>query len=113
MSVRIRTLNEAAELLGTTRHRLRRGIDAGRYPSLRWQNRLLVDVDAVGPIVAAEDREAEALVGIGEMSRRTGLPATTLRRMCKEGLLPYQQDRQRRYRFRPSDVMAALQDMMR
>ena len=69
--MRIRTLNEAAEALGTTRHRLRRGIDAGRYPVMRWGQRLLVDLDVIEPIVRAEDAEAEARVGIGEISRMT------------------------------------------
>lgn len=110
--MRIRTLNEAAEALGTTRHRLRRGIDAGRYPVMRWGQRLLVDLDVIEPIVRAEDAEAEARVGIGEISRMTGLPPTTIRRMCKDGLLPYVQDKQSRYKFRPSEVLAAIEQMM-
>ena len=110
--MKMRTLNEAAEALGTTRHRLRRGIDAGRYPQLKWGNRVLVDLDVIGPIIQAEDAEAEKTVGIGELSELTGLPPTTIRRMCKQGVLPYTKDKQSRYKFRPSEVLAALQNMM-
>lgn len=110
--MKMRTLNEAAEALNTTRHRLKRGIDAGRYPSMRWGSRLLVDLDVVGPIVEAENAEAEKTVGIGELSELTGLPPATIRRMCREGMLPFTQDKRTRYRFRPSEVMAAIQNMM-
>lgn len=110
--MKMRTLNEAAEALGTTRHRLRRGIDAGRYPCLKWGTRVLVDLDVVGPIVKAEDADAERTVGIGELSEMTGLPATTIRRMCRDGALPYTQDKRTRYRFKPSEVMAAIQKLM-
>lgn len=110
--MKMRTLNEAAEALGTTRHRLRRGIAAGRYPALHWGSRLLVDLDVVAPIVKAEDAEAERTVGMGQLSELTGLPPETLRRMCREGVLPYRKDKQGRYRFRPSEVMAAIENMM-
>lgn len=110
--MKMRTLNEAAEALGTSRHRLRRGIDAGRYPAMKWGTRLLVDLDVIGPIVKAEDAEAEKTVGIGKLSELTGLPPATIRRMCKTGMLPYTQDKQRRYKFRPSAVIAAIENMM-
>lgn len=110
--MKMRTLNEAADALGTTRHRLRRGIEAGRYPAMKWGTRLLVDLDVIEPIVRAEDAEAEKTVGIGELSQLTGLPPATIRRMCKQGLIPYAQDKRTRYRFRPSQVVAALQNMM-
>ena len=110
--MRIRTLNEAAAALGISRHRLRRGIAAGRYPTLPWGNRALVDLDAIEPIVAAENAEAEKTVGVGQLSALTGLPPTTIRKMCKAGMLPYTKDKQRRYLFRVSDVMAAIQNMM-
>lgn len=108
----MRTLNEAAGALGTTRHRIRRGIDAGRYPFMRWGHRLLVDLDVIEPIVRAEDAEAEKTVGIGQLSELTGLPPATIRRMCKQDILPYARDRQGRYKFRPSEVMSAIQNMM-
>ena len=110
--MRMRTLNEAAEALGTTRHRLKQGIDGGKYPAMRWGSRVLVDLDAIGPIIAAEDAEAERLVGIGEISEMTGLPVTTIRKMCREGVLPFERDKRTRYRFRPSEVMAAIENMM-
>ena len=110
--MKMRTLNEAAEALGTTRHRIRRGIQAGRYPSMQWGSRLLVDLDVLEPIIRSEDAEAEKTVGIGQLSELTGLPPTTIRRMCKQGVLPYTKDKQSRYKFRPSEVLAALQNMM-
>ena len=53
--MRMRTINEAAEALGVTGYRLRQGIQSGRYPSLKLGRRRLVDLDALAPIVEADD----------------------------------------------------------
>lgn len=110
--MKMRTINEAAEALGISRHRIRCGVEAGRYPAMRWGHRRLVDLDVLEPIVRAEDIEREKAVGIGAISEMTGLPRTTIRRMCRDGVLPYTQDKRSRYMFRPSDVMAEIEKMM-
>lgn len=79
---------------------------------MRWGRRLLVDLDVLEPILRAEDAEGEKRVGIGKISELTGLPRGTIRRMCREGVLPYARDRRSRYQFRPSEVMEAIEQMM-
>lgn len=108
--MRIRTLNEAAAELGTTRDRLRRGIAAGKYPFLNWGNRYLVDVELLEPILAAED-EAKNTIGIKECAEQLGLSVDVIRRMARSGLIPFEQQG-RYYRFRLNDVEAAIRKQM-
>lgn len=108
--MKMRTLNEAAAELGTTRDRLRRGVASGRYPALSWRNRYLVDVDALGPILAAED-EAQNTVGANECAELLGLSADVIRRMARSGLIPYERQG-RYYRFRLKDVETAIRKQM-
>lgn len=108
--MKIRTLNEAAAELGTTRDRLRRGIAAGKYPFMTWGNRYLVDVDLIAPILAAED-EAKNTIGIKECAEQLGLSVDVIRRMARSGLIPYEQ-KGRYYRFRLSEVEAAIRKQM-
>lgn len=110
--MKLRTITEAAEQLGVPRHRLQRGVESGRYPSMKWLNRRLVDLDTLAAILAEEDAEAEDRVGIRQLSELTGLPVTTLRRMCREGVIPFGRDRRGLYQFRATEVMAALQNLM-
>lgn len=108
--MKMRTLNEAAAELGTTRERLRRGILAGKYPCLQWGNRRLVDIDVLGPMLAAEDA-ANDTIGITECAKTLGLSPDALRRMARQGLVPYEM-KGKYYRFRLHEVEAALQRMM-
>ena len=106
-------MNEAANALGTTRHRLRCGINAGRYPCIRWESRILVDLDVVEPLVRADQARRETWVGIGEISRITGLSIGTLRHMCRDGAIPYRRDKQGRYQFQVTMVVSSLSNMMK
>lgn len=108
--MKMRTLNEAAAELGTTRDRLRRGVVSGKYPALSWRNRYLVDVDELGPILAAED-EAKNTIGIKECAEQLGLSADVIRRMARSGVVPYERQG-RYYRFRLKEVEAAIRKQM-
>lgn len=108
--MKMRTLNEAAAELGTTRDRLRRGVVSGKYPALNWRNRYLVDVDALRPILAAED-EAQNTVGVHECAELLGLSADVIRRMARSGLIPHERQG-RYYRFRLKDVEDAIHKRM-
>jgi len=107
--MKLRTLNEAVAELGTSRMRLRRGIQAGKYPCLQWGNRMLVDIDVLGPMLEAED--ADSTIGVAECAERVGLSASTLRRMAQKGLIPCEMENNH-YRFRLHDVESALKQMM-
>ncbi len=113
--MKMRTLNEAAEELGLKRHLLRKGITDGRYPSMVWGNRRLVDVDQLRPIVEAERRAAEAhegLIGLRECAGLVGLTPDTLRRMTKAGYVPFEKSGPY-YRYHLADVEAALREHMK
>lgn len=109
--MRMRTLNEAAAELGTTRERLRRGIAAGRYPAMKWRNRFLVDIDVLAPILAAED-EAANTIGIKECAEQLGLSVDVIRRMARSGVIPSER-RGRYFRFRLHEVQAAIEQRMK
>lgn len=113
--MKLRTLNEAAAALGVTRRKLREGIRKGLYPAIQWGNRLLVDVDELGPIIEAErQRKAERadMIGLRECADAIGLSAETLRRMAVAGLVPYERSG-RYYRFRLEDVENAIRNGMK
>lgn len=111
--MKLRTINEAARALGISVTRLRRGIAAGKYPSVQWGNRALVDLDVLGPILEEErQREAaEGTVGLRECAEAIGVSQDALRRMALAGLVPYQRGG-RFYRFRIQDVEAAIRGKM-
>ena len=110
--MRMRTLSEAAAELGMSRNRLRRRIEAGKLPYLMWGNRMLVDLDEIGPMLQAE-LEAESMVGFADLEVLTGLSTNTLRQMCAEGIIPFVRDSRNYYRFDPEAVQAALREHMR
>ena len=110
--MRMRTINEAAEALGVTGYRLRQGIQSGRYPSLKLGRRRLVDLDALAPIVEAEEANRESWTGTMEISRLTGLRPGQIRRMSDEGQLPHRRDRDGRYRYQANRVGEVLKKLM-
>lgn len=112
--MKLRTLTEAAKLLGISRRRLRAGIEEGRYPAMEWGNRLLVDVDVLAKIIAEERRkEASGVgwVGLRECAEAIGVSTETLRRMAQAGVVPYKRHG-RFYRFQPAEVEAAIRRNM-
>lgn len=111
--MRLRTLNEAAELLGVSRRKLRDGIRQGTYPCVPWKNRLLVDIDELQEILEAE-RAQEALgeIGLRECAAAIGVSENTLRHMAAEGMVPYRK-RGRYYRFQLETVLAAIREQMK
>ena len=108
--MKMRTINEAAGELGITRHRLNSGIRDGRYPSMQWGSRKLVDVDALRPIVEAE-KTREGMVRIQECADLIGVSATTLRNMLHKGIVPYERRGQYFY-FDVDAVKEALRQRM-
>lgn len=104
--MRLMTISEAARLLGISEQRLRRGVEAGRYPYIRIGSRKLVDVDELEPVIRAE----QATIGIREAAQLTGLPMTAIRRGAREGWLPCRKDG-KAYLFQPAQLLDALEQM--
>ena len=104
--MRIMTVGEAAAALGISRSQLRRGIQSGKYPAIYWGGRILVDLDALKAIIAAERR-----VGLKACADQIGMSASTLRRMAQAGLIPYTVENGR-YLFEPELVKEALRKLM-
>lgn len=86
--MKLRTLNEAAELLGVSRRRLREGIADGRYPTFRWGNRQLVDLDTLRKIIEREDAARNRMIGTKACAEAVGVSPSTLRRMAVAGVVP-------------------------
>ncbi len=64
--MKFRTCREAAEELneefGVNQSHLKRGCMEGKYPSMKIGNRLLVDVDALRPILERERQDRQGLL---------------------------------------------------
>ena len=86
--MRLKTINEAARLLEVSSGRIRRGVEAGRYPYIESGRRKLVDVDELAAILAGED----AMIGLREAAALTGLSEGTLRRWARDGTVPARKD---------------------
>lgn len=102
--MRLRSIPEAAQLLGIDAQRLRRGIQSGRYAHYEIEGRILVDVDALGEIIEAERRT----ISIEEAAQLTGLTKTMIRRGAKGGWLPCERIG-KAYRFTPARLLEALE----
>lgn len=110
--MKLRTLNEAAEELGTNRTRLRNGVIEGRYPYLKWGNRYLVDVDRLAGILEREEEaKGRDMVGLRACAAEIGVQPSALRRMAEAGFVPCR-TAGGRYRFRVRDVKKALEERM-
>ena len=113
--MKLRTLTEAAKILGVSRYHLRAGIAAGRYPAFTWGNRQLVDVEALAEILAEERRRQEAgegMIGLRECAEAIGVAPEALRRMALAGLVPFERQG-RYYRFCLADVERAIRGGMK
>lgn len=113
--MKLRTLTEAAEILGVSRRQLRDGVMAGRYPSITWGNRLLVDLDVLAGILEDERQRRErhdGLIGLRECAEAIGLTPDQLRRMALRGMVPYTK-RGRYYCFILADVEMAIRTHMK
>lgn len=88
----MKTCGEAADILKdvfpVTAAKLKKGCLSGKYPFIRICSRIIVDVDELRQILARE-REDNLLLSTDELSQRTGLCPSTIRRATKEGWLPY------------------------
>lgn len=108
--MRLMTCSEASKELGVSRERIKRGVDAKRYPYvLLPQGRILVDLDELSPIINFEDA-LKNYIGIVELSKETGLSREVLRRGAEEGWIPSVK-MGIRYRFSLDEVMAAIDGM--
>lgn len=87
VSVKLRTLSEAAYELEISRSKLRAGLASGRYPGgIHVGSRWMVDVSEVRPVLEAE--EAGHGISLSACARELGIPVSTLRRMALQGLVP-------------------------
>ena len=93
--MKLRTIRDAAEMLGVNENRVRRAARDGRIPSMQLGNRTLVDVDAAR----------------GVLSPEPGLTVTAIRRAVRDGWLPYIKPG-KAYLFRMEDVRAAIEKRM-
>ena len=110
--MKLRTLNEAAEILGLSRHKLLKGIQRGAYPAIRWGNRLMVDVEELAEILAAERERHTGRIGLKACAEAIGLTEDQLRRMALAGLIPYERSG-RYYRFDLAAVEKAIRENMK
>ena len=106
--MKLKTINEAAVLVGKSPQQLRRGIAAGRYPYVPLGSRKLMDVDELQEIIAQE----VSTIGMVEAVELTGLNDKAIRRGIREGWIPFTKDG-KAYRFKPGELIAALQEMKR
>ena len=83
--MKLRTIRDAAEMLGVNENRVRRAARDGRIPSMQLGNRTLVDVDAARGVLSPEPEG----VKIDVVSEETGLTVTAIRRAVRDGWLPY------------------------
>lgn len=113
--MRLKTMTEAAKLLGVSRRRLKAGIDDGRYPSLRFGSRIMVDVDVLRPIIFKENRaEAQAqgrMMGLRACAKEIGVSEWTLKAMAETGLVPCRK-KGRYWMFDPDAVKRAIRTNM-
>lgn len=111
----IRSVTEAARLLGVTRYRLLEGIKAGRYPAMRFEGRLMVDIDALREIIRKEDqqraKDAGRKLNLKQCAAAIGLSTGTLRRMAEAGAVPGSK-RGRYWMFDLNAVKAAINKNM-
>ena len=97
--MKLRTIRDAAEMLGVNENRVRRAARDG--------NRTLVDVDAARGVLSPEPEG----VKIDVVSEETGLTVTAIRRAVRDGWLPYIKPG-KAYLFRMEDVRAAIEKRM-
>lgn len=72
--MKLRTIRDAAEMLGVNENRVRRAARDGRIPSMQLGNRTLVDVDAARGVLSPEPEG----VKIDVVSEETGLTVTAI-----------------------------------
>ncbi len=81
----LRTVRDAAQMLGVNEMRVRRAARDGRIPAMQLGNRMLVDVDAACDVLSRPDG-----VTIDVVSAETGLTESAIRRAIREGWMPYE-----------------------
>ena len=101
--MRLQTIPEAARLLDMNAQQLRRGIQAGHYPSYEVGGRVMVDVEELARIVDME----RASIGIAEAAHLTGLSISMIRKGVRGGYLPFIKVGNG-YRFIPAQLLEAL-----
>lgn len=110
--MKLRTINEAAAALNTTREKLRRGVQSGLYPSMAWGTRTLVDIDVLGPMLE-EERARDNMASTNECAAQIGISPITLRKMAEQGVVPSaRRGGYNRYCFDVEAVKEALRKRM-
>ena len=103
----LRTVRDAAQMLGVNEMRVRRAARDGRIPAMQLGNRMLVDVDAACDVLSRPDG-----VTIDVVSAETGLTESAIRRAIREGWMPYEKPG-KAYLFDMDMVRAAIDKRMR
>lgn len=103
----LRTVRDAAQMLGVNEMRVRRAARDGRIPAMQLGNRMLVDVDVACDVLSRPDG-----VTIDVVSAETGLTESAIRRAIREGWMPYEKP-SKAYLFDMDMVRAAIEKRMR
>lgn len=113
--MRLRTCREASEavadICAISPKAIRRGCVDGVYPCLQVGNRMLVDVDALRDALTAAGNRT-SLISTAEVSLRTGLSESAIRRAVNDGWMPTVRVG-RHMRFDLAEVQQAIADRMR
>ncbi|MBQ8953700.1 MAG: hypothetical protein IJ048_06255 [Clostridia bacterium] len=99
----IRTVAHELDLSETT---VRKAVADGRLPSLPLGNRMLVDLDAARSVL----RNHSGL-NVHQLSEKTGLAVTAIRRGVREGWIPCEKSG-KYLRFQLDDVLEAIKKRM-
>lgn len=105
--MKLATVRNAAQELDVAEHILRAMIRAGKLPTMPLGNRQLVDVDEARAMLPTIRRGTS----INEVSQRTGLSVSAIRRGIREGWMPCEKSG-RAYVFDMEAVTAAIQQRM-
>lgn len=105
--MKMRTVPDAAQMLGVNEMRVRRAARDGRIPAMQLGNRMLVDVDVACDVLSRPDG-----VTIDVVSAETGLTESAIRRGIREGWMPCEKPG-RAYLFDLDLVRAAIEKRMR
>lgn len=113
--MKLMTCTEACKHLedefGMTASQLKRGCLAGKYPWMKIGNRMLVDVDALLPILTKERQEMKTLLSTTELAQRIGLSESSIRRGVADGWIPCRIVG-RNMRFSLMEVQQAISERM-
>lgn len=99
----------AEHALRITAARIRQGCTSGKYPYMLVGNRVLVDFDAICPLLMTE--YADKGLSTSDLAQRIGLSESAIRRAVADGWLPCEKGG-RSMRFDLTEVQSAIKKRM-